>query len=159
LGAGLSVASEEFSFWIQRPQSDAIFGLLVILPLAFVADAGVYGLFGNTLGKKLLRVRVSSTDGRLLGFAAYLKRNFEVWWFGLAAGLPIISLIMMLYQWRRVANREPTGYDIGRYRVDASPLSSGRVVLASVLVLVVFALVIAFAVLAALDRSLKPGSW
>ena len=32
-GVGLSLASDEFSFWIQRPGSSAIFALLFVFPL------------------------------------------------------------------------------------------------------------------------------
>lgn len=128
LGAILSLVSYEFAFWIQRPESNAIFALAIVFPLAFLLDAALYGMFRNTPGKRLLLLRVTATDGRPLAFVEYLLRNIRVWWFGLAAGIPILSMLAMIYQWRKVSVGQPTGYDIGRYRVDGAPLSRARTV-------------------------------
>jgi uncharacterized RDD family membrane protein YckC len=126
----LSLVSTEFAFWLQRPGSNGIFGLLFVFPLAFVLNAAIYGIFGNTFGKALMSLRVTTTDGRRLRFSEYLWRNFNVWAFGFAAGFPLFSLFSMGYQGRRVSKGEAAGYDIGRYRVDGDALSTFRTVAA-----------------------------
>ena len=160
-GLGLSLASDEFAFWIQRPESNAIFALVIVIPLAFLLDAALYGMFGNTPGKSLLLLRVTAPDGRTLAFAEYLLRNFRVWWFGLAAGIPLLSMLAMIYQWRKVSSGGPTGYDIGRYRVDGEPLSRGRTVGASTFFIALFLVLVGLnAWQQEEDRRLRQGtSW
>lgn len=142
VGAGLSLASDDFAFWIQRPESGAVFAVVVIIPLATMLDATVYGLFGSTPGKKLLLLRVAATDGRPLTFAEYLRRDFRVWWGGLGAGFPLFSLLAMIYQWKKISAGEPAGYDIGRYRVDGMPLSHTRAIGAGIALGAMFLLIV-----------------
>jgi uncharacterized RDD family membrane protein YckC len=130
-----------FDAWMSRPFN----GLLVggaCLPFALVLDAGFYGLFGNTPGKALLGLRVTTLTGNPLSFEQYLGRNFRMWVNALALGLPGIPLFTMMKQWSNLALGRPASYDqsLG-FRVRSEPTSLARKVLVgfaypSVLVLI-----------------------
>lgn len=69
---------------------------ICLLPIALVLDAVIYGVFGNTLGKAIAGVKVLTLDGRKVGFWAYLRRNYHVWFAGMGLSLPLISLIFLI---------------------------------------------------------------
>ncbi|WHY84122.1 RDD family protein [Neobacillus novalis] len=52
-------------------------------------------LFGNTLGKAVLNIKISMADGRKITYQTALKRTFSVWLKGLGLGIPIASLICL----------------------------------------------------------------
>lgn len=48
--------SMPFGLWLMKPQSDILFSWM-LLPFVLVAEAVIFGLAGNTIGKALLGVR------------------------------------------------------------------------------------------------------
>lgn len=110
-----------------------LFGMIV-LPLSLVLDAAVLDMFGNTPGKALLGLRVRDKDGKPLSSSDYVSRNFRLWLQGLALGIPLISLVCMIHQARKVSALGQSTYDrVQSIDVLASPIGIGRSALAYVL--------------------------
>lgn len=57
-------------------------------------------LFGNTLGKKLLGMRVLDRSGKAASFAALLQRNYRCYVHGLALGIPIALTVTNILGFR-----------------------------------------------------------
>jgi uncharacterized RDD family membrane protein YckC len=103
--------SAGFLHWITVPGSDQLFALLV-MPFAFLLDALVYAVFGNTPGKALLCVVVADAGGERLSFARYLGRNAAVWVRGFAFGIPLINLFAFYRQSGRLRKSGQAAYDV-----------------------------------------------
>ena len=81
--------------WVGRDTSGYAGGLVFIFVGLFI-DAAIYSIFGVTPGKWISGIRVLHIENRRLQFVEYIKRNLKVWLFGLAAGLPLISLFTLM---------------------------------------------------------------
>jgi uncharacterized RDD family membrane protein YckC len=111
-----------FVLWIQRPGAEYVFSWL-LLPLVLVLEAGSFALFGNTIGKVLLGIKVVTIDAQSLTAVQYLKRQVGVYLYGLGTGFPLAPIFTMWRQhWRLKAAKYAT-YDDGRFCVKASKLS------------------------------------
>jgi len=118
--------SASFVEWINQPGSGQLFGLMCI-PVGLVLDAGIYRVFGNTPGKSFMGLRVATLDARPLTFAEYLTRNYTMWISGLAFGFPLINLITMVAQSRRLEKGQQASYDESTgYRVRSRPIGTFR---------------------------------
>lgn len=118
--------STDFAIWINSPGSGQLFGLMCI-PLGFMLDAAVYAIAGNTPGKALLNLKAVTLRGEQIGFGGYLNRNFRVWVYGFALGLPLINLFTMARQSGRLKDGKPASYDEATmHRVRAMPSGAGR---------------------------------
>ncbi len=92
--------------------------------LAFVLDAIIYKLFGNTLGKALLRINVLHANGDKLTFKEYLSRNNLVWGKGFALGIPLLNIVTFLVQFFRIGEGNKASYDQSTdYVVAAKPIN------------------------------------
>jgi hypothetical protein len=76
-----------------------------------VLDAGVYAMLGNTPGKALVGITVTSVDGRRLSYGNALRRNFGVYWSGLGTGFPIVTLGTVLRAHSIVSGGQLTSWD------------------------------------------------
>ena len=70
-------------------------GMVAIFLWVFV-EAFLLSIVGTTPGKWLLKVSVRDENHQKLSFSGSLNRSFSVWWLGMGAGLPIVSLITMI---------------------------------------------------------------
>lgn len=59
-------------------------------------------LFGTTIGKRILNLKVSTSSANRS--SSFFKRSVLVWLFGTAAGLPIICLVAMAYWYIKLNN-------------------------------------------------------
>jgi uncharacterized RDD family membrane protein YckC len=109
-GAVLAMCSAGYVEWISKPGSTQIVGLL-FFPIALFFDALLYRIFGNTPGKSMLGLKVTTLDGKALRFTQYLGRNFSVWTRGYALGIPFIGLFTMTNQFRRLGDGRQASYD------------------------------------------------
>lgn len=126
LSAVLSYYFLGFGNWINKPGSDQLFGILCI-PICLFLDALFYACFKNTPGKALLGLTVSTFDGSRLSFSRYLKRDFSMWISGLGGGIPIVTLVTMVKQSRRLGKNQPASYDeTTGYRVRANQIGFFR---------------------------------
>lgn len=108
-------------FWPQFMGQPYALHLLALAGFALVLliEVGVYGCCGNTAGKALFGITITTLDGTPLTAAQYLRRQLGVFCYGFALGLPVISLIAMAAQGLRLSSGEPTVYDAGKYMVRA----------------------------------------
>lgn len=79
--------------------------------IAFVFEAVVYGVFGNTLGKAIAGIGVfDSKSQERLSAGKYLSRNINVWFRGFWMGLPLLNLIGIVIQMLKISKGR-AGYD------------------------------------------------
>ena len=52
--------------------------------------------WGSTPGKWVLKVTVRDESHRKLTYSRGLRRSFSLWWRGMGAGIPVVSLITMM---------------------------------------------------------------
>jgi hypothetical protein len=125
--------------WIRTP-AVVLFLTLGLVPAALVLDACIYALFGTTAGKAILRVRIVADADVRPGRWQYLVRNLAMWGSGLAFGLPLLSLIAMAYQARRLCQGRSATYDTATLRVVQQRIGfARRFVFAAAFVALLFA--------------------
>ena len=87
---------------------------------------------GNTPGKALLDLRIKSTRSQ----GNLLSRGFSVWFWGMGAGLPVLTQLCNLAAHFRLRNRGITRWDANHgFEVIGNPLTGWRKGLAALLVL------------------------
>ncbi|MCB1080632.1 MAG: RDD family protein [Chlamydiia bacterium] len=89
---------------------EPIFGMTLIFVWVFV-ETCLIATWGTTPGKWLLRTYVRDRNHRRLSFSEALNRSFSVWWIGMGAGIPIISLITMIVAAVKLSNTGITSWD------------------------------------------------
>jgi hypothetical protein len=99
-------------FWILEtarggPYLDAFLTILFSLPV----NALFLGLTGWTAGKLLFGVRPVRRDLRPLGFFTALRREIYLWGTGYGFGLPIVSLLTVIFAYRRLRRTRSTLWD------------------------------------------------
>lgn len=125
--------STDFVSWINSPGSGQLFGF-ICMPFGLMVDATVYAIAGNTPGKALLNLKAVTLRGEQIGFWSYLNRNFRVWVYGFALGIPLINLFTMARQSGRLGDGKPATYDEATmHRVRAGRSGVGRKIAFSVL--------------------------
>lgn len=118
-----------FEIWIKQPGNEYIFGWL-LMPFVLLFEAGVFAVFGNTLGKALLGVIVITVDAQRLTAGQYLDRQLGLYWYGLGTGFPLVSLVTMTRQYGRLKSGSLARYDEGSFNVKASKLGVLRYAIA-----------------------------
>ena len=119
-------------FWARMLDYSFVTYLLVFLsnllniPLVFVSpmyfpfvgtffwvflEALLLSTWGSTPGKWLFRIYVHTDEGKKPTYRQALARAFGVWWMGLGAALPIISLITMIVANVKLSNLGKTSWD------------------------------------------------
>ncbi len=118
--------------------------LLLLLPLLLLLEAVVYELFGTTFGKWAFSLRVRDEDRHVATSKVYLKRLLRLWASGLGFGLPIVSLITLVVQKRRLSSGRLTSYDESlRLHVDKERIHPLRWLVVIPILLVFVLLVVA----------------
>jgi uncharacterized RDD family membrane protein YckC len=140
-----------FALWMSSPTSDAGLGFILV-PLALLVQAIVFGLFGTTPGKLILGIRVTNSDGSRPTFAQYLRRMLGLWWYGLGLGVPFVTLFTMGRQYTNLKAGRQASYDRGRFRIEASPMGAFRTLTA---VVALFALFLAVGYFHEIDQRVK----
>ncbi len=74
-------------------------------------EALLLSTWGRTPGKWLFRIFVHVEGGSRPTYAQALARSFGVWWMGMGAGLPIISLITMIVANVKLSNLGKASWD------------------------------------------------
>ncbi len=88
----------------------SISGMVAIFLWTFV-EAFLLCTVGVTPGKWMLKVTVRDENQQKLSFSEALNRSFSVWWLGMGAGLPIISLVTMIVAAVKLNNTGKTSWD------------------------------------------------
>lgn len=68
-------------------------------------------LFGTTLGKKILGLRIESADGRLLSYSEGIDRTWGVFSAGMGYGIPIYSAVRNWKSYKLCKERQPQPWD------------------------------------------------
>jgi uncharacterized RDD family membrane protein YckC len=102
--------SIKFMINLIETQKSTVIGF-IFLPLALILDAFVAHNCGNTLGKWLLGVNVTTSTSKKLSLKQYISRNFSFWRRGYAFGVVLIGLFLWVKQSRRIENGQQTTYD------------------------------------------------
>jgi uncharacterized RDD family membrane protein YckC len=121
--------SLEFALWIQEPGSEYAFGWL-LLPAVLLVEGVIYALFGTTLGKAILGIKVVTVSAHKASAGQYLKRLLGVYWGGLATGFPLVNLFTMAHQYGRLRRGKHAGYDEGKFNIKGTKLGFFRVMFA-----------------------------
>lgn len=93
--------------------------VFLITPIPLIVDAVIVGLFGNSLGKALLNIRVLykvSVDRTEvlspIGFEDAVLRNFNIWVKGYWLSVPILVIIPQFLAYLRVSEGKPAAWDM-----------------------------------------------
>ena len=86
-------------------------GNMIFVALALLLDAIVMALFGTTLGKALQGLRVRDLKGNSPRLFRALQRNLGVFFAGCGFGVPVISLITYIMNYRRLSSNDLTFWD------------------------------------------------
>ncbi len=84
--------------------------ILMLLVWA-AAEPFVLVHFENTPGKALLNMHLRTQEGRSLTLEQAVHRSLRVWFFGLAGGLPLISLFTMAAARKKLVQEGSTSWD------------------------------------------------
>lgn len=131
------LAPDVLIWWIGLPRVwYVIVSAFMSLSLVFVEPA-IISVIGTTPGKWLLNIQLSDTEGCRLSFNTALERSFEVWWRGMACGLPFVGLLTQVAAKDHLMRTGATMWDrrLG-VRVRQQPITVARFVFASVAIVV-----------------------
>lgn len=142
LGVGAAFAllfPEAFLSQIESDPSGRLLGIM-LLPVVFVVDALILVLFGNTLGRALIGIRVENVDHSRPSIATALGRGMRVWCFGCALGIPIAAIFTYKVNYDKVSCGDLTSWDehLGT-RVRQTAAGIGRTWLTAVAAILVMA--------------------
>jgi uncharacterized RDD family membrane protein YckC len=129
-----------FGLWLQRPESGLIYAV-ALGPFAMLLDALLIVIFGNSIGKAIFGIKVSTTGGAKLSLTDHVNRSIGCWWYGLGALIPIVSLFTMAIQGRKVDAGKFTSYDADKFFVRAKPLGVLRRISAGIAFVGLFGIV------------------
>jgi hypothetical protein len=116
-----------------------LFGI-ILLPFSLLLEAVTASVLGNSPGKALLAVRVTSLRGAPLSFHQYFARLKRIYVFGLALGIPLVCLFPMIKQYQLLNSARPTSYDSGDFTVRAGEIGGGRKVVAGVVLFILMSI-------------------
>lgn len=124
-----------------EPGSDYLIGLVLLLMWVFVEPLCLV-VFGTTPGKTLMRIRLVYNGGGSLTYGAALARSLKVWWRGLGAGLPLVSLFTLITAHQRLKRNQRTSWDAeGGFTVQHGKVGWPRALLVVVLLFLYFFLI------------------
>ena len=107
----------------------APFGIMIIPFLWIFVETLLMGTWGSTPGKWMIATRVKRKDNRKLSFKDAVYRSLSVWWLGLAAGIPIISLVTMVVACVKLSNTGKTTWDrSGEFTVQHQKMGTFRII-------------------------------
>lgn len=89
---------------------DLLLGMSVIFSWMFI-EAVFLSTFGTTPGKWLFKIKLTEANGGGLKFDTALSRSFKVWWRGLGAGFPLISLVTLSVAYGKLTKNSITSWD------------------------------------------------
>jgi hypothetical protein len=108
--------------------------------------------WGTTLGRILFNFNLRTRDEKRLTLAEARARSFNVWLYGYALGIPILSIFSNYVAYRRLKKTGTTSWDKNKYIVTHGPLGVLRVCLIIVIMLLPFFVVMTYQVYYHMDR-------
>lgn len=114
--------------------NDSVLGVMVFVFWIF-GEAFCMANFGNTPGKKLLKVSLTHNSGKPINFSNALTRAAQVYWRGLALGLPIVYIITGCVAYSKLMQNGVTTWDRdGGYVVSHQKIGMERIIMIFVLI-------------------------
>lgn len=92
------------------PGANWLVGIAITFVWVFV-EATLLAIFGTTLGKAWLGVRIRTRNGEPLSFGTAVTRSFCVWLGGTGLGIPIVALVTQLVSYSRLTSKGSTWWD------------------------------------------------
>ncbi len=105
-----------FVLGILYPSALKINSMLVTIILMFVyvfVEPIMLTSWGTTLGKALLRVKIRKSNGSKPTYAEALVRSVSVWVRGLGLGIPLVILITLIIEYKKLIKNGITTWDRG----------------------------------------------
>lgn len=68
-------------------------------------------IFGNTLGRALMKTKIKTVSGGKINFSTAYRRNMSLWIRGFGLGLPLVSLICSIASYKELKNQGFTTWD------------------------------------------------
>src|SRR5215510_4813843 len=84
---------------------------MIILFLWVFTESSFLTWFGTTPGRSLFKTRLLFAGSRSIPFSEALVRSFKVWWRGLGAGIPIVTLITLSTAYNDLTQHPITSWD------------------------------------------------
>lgn len=108
---GISMLTEILwmTLGVNRPHLYAI--TVVSYIAAFFLMAKSISISGDTVGKKLMKIKIMTNSGKFLTNQAAINREFSMLFCGLWLNVPIISFIGMLFSYNRLRSTGSTTWD------------------------------------------------
>jgi uncharacterized RDD family membrane protein YckC len=117
----------QFTYPAMLAIDNMAFGLLLIFIWIFV-ESFLLSAFGTTPGKWIFNISLQNPDGTKLAFSNALTRSFKVWFFGLAAGFPFITVVTQLVARHKLVKTGKTSWDReGNFKVTHEKISFVRI--------------------------------
>ena len=124
---------------------------IIALFLWIVVESLLLSWFGTTPGKSLLRTHLRLANNPSIPYSMALSRCFRVWWRGMGAGIPVISLFTLLGAYDRLSKGSVASWDSdGGFVVSHEKIGALRVVVAAIcfVVFVILSILGTFALMA-----------
>ncbi|MCH8685679.1 RDD family protein [Pedomonas mirosovicensis] len=113
--AGVFLVAQTPQAWLEHEIFTTLVGQIItdllFLPIALFLDAIVYACFGTTPGKALAGLKLLTTHGDRLTLSQVIRRNLQIYIFGLGLGLPIIMLYCLWQRYSELSGWQFTRYD------------------------------------------------
>lgn len=97
---------------VNFPAADNLLAILLLSAFTSIILWGSMTLFDTTPGKLVAGVRVENRSG-MPDWQFYMTREFRIWFYVNTVGIPYLSIIPCILQYRRVAKGKSAWYDEG----------------------------------------------
>lgn len=114
-----------------------LLGIVVSLVLVLFFEPIMLSMFGTTLGKWILGIRVLDEDGGKLSFGAASERTVSVLWHGLGLRIPFYSLYRMWKCYKECDYTRPLEWESGSY-ISLKDNKSWRIALYCAVYIIIF---------------------
>lgn len=111
--------------------------VIVIMPFVILLEATIATIFGNTIGKAILAIRLTTIKGKPLTFQQLTQRSMNVLVSGMAFCIPLVTFFPMYMQYKNLIAGRPASYDQGQYLLSVTDEGIFRKILAGVFIFIV----------------------
>ena len=84
---------------------------IIIIFFYLIVEASMFSTFKTSLGKKIFGITVTDNNNEKLKFGAALKRNFLLWFRGMALSIPLLSIVALAIAYGNYTNNGITSWD------------------------------------------------
>ena len=121
---------------------DALFTMIVMFGWVFLEPLFLT-IFGTTPGKALLKTKLEKATPSRFNYTQALIRSFKVWMRGFGFGIPIISIVTLIFAYGKLRDNRETSWDReGGFVVTHDTIGVFRIMVAILILLSIIGLVI-----------------